>query len=89
MCDNVEDKVYGTKVTGVEDPRKLTKDVITAFNIGMLARTWAELEFRLYAFHETQSANIELRQVNGKKLYVRIHQIKLISYFSCKFITFK
>jgi hypothetical protein len=41
----VKDKVYATKVTGVEDLKTWIRDVITIINKGMLARTWEELEF--------------------------------------------
>jgi hypothetical protein len=35
----VKDKVYVTKVTGVEDLKTRIRDVITTINRGMLART--------------------------------------------------
>jgi hypothetical protein len=43
----VKDKVYATKITGVEDLKTRIRDVIKTINRGMLARTWEELEFRL------------------------------------------
>jgi hypothetical protein len=41
----VKDKVYATKVTGVEDLKTRIRDVITTISRGMLARIWEELEF--------------------------------------------
>jgi hypothetical protein len=51
----VKDKVYVTKVTGVEDLKKRIRDVITTITRGgMLARTWEELEFdRLFSVRHT------------------------------------
>jgi hypothetical protein len=39
LWDYVKDKVYATKVTGVEDLKTRIRDVITAINRGMLAHT--------------------------------------------------
>jgi hypothetical protein len=39
----VKDKVYATKVTGLEDLKTRIRDIITTINRGMLARTWEEL----------------------------------------------
>jgi hypothetical protein len=57
----VKDKVYATKVTGVEDLKIRIRDVITTINRGMVARTWEELEFRLDVLRATQGAHIEVR----------------------------
>jgi hypothetical protein len=54
----------------------------------MVAHTWEELEFRLDVLHATQGAHIEVHWVFEKKLYVCIHQIKLVSHFSWQFIIF-
>jgi hypothetical protein len=56
----VKDKVYATKVTGVEDLKTQIRDVITTINRGMLACTWEELEFRLNVPCMTQGAHIEV-----------------------------
>jgi hypothetical protein len=57
----VKDKVYATKVTGVEDLKTRIRDAITPINRGMLARTWEESEFRLDVLHVTHGAHIEVR----------------------------
>jgi hypothetical protein len=51
----------GLEVTGVEDMKTRIRDIITAINRGMLARTWEELEFRLDVLRATQGAHIEVR----------------------------
>jgi hypothetical protein len=57
----VKDKVYVTKVTGVEDMKTRIRDAITIINRGMLVRTWEDLEFRLDFLRATQGAHIEVR----------------------------
>jgi hypothetical protein len=57
----VKDKVYATKVTGVEGLKTRIRDVITTINRGMLARTWEQLEFRLDVLRAIQGAHIEVR----------------------------
>jgi hypothetical protein len=56
----VKDKVYVTKVTGVEGLKTQIRDVVTTINRGMVAHTWEELEFRLDVLHATQGAHIEV-----------------------------
>jgi hypothetical protein len=41
----VKDKVYATKVTGVEDLKTWIRNVVTTISRGTLARAWEELEF--------------------------------------------
>jgi hypothetical protein len=65
----VKDKVYATKVTGVEDLKTRIRDAITPINRGMLARTWEELEFRLDILRATQDAHIEVPSVYEKKTF--------------------
>jgi hypothetical protein len=55
-----KDKVYATKITGVEDLKTRIRDVNTTINRGMLARTWEELEFRLDVLRATQGAHTEV-----------------------------
>jgi hypothetical protein len=45
LWGQTKDKVYGTKVTGVEDLKTQIRNVITTLNRGMLAHTWKELKF--------------------------------------------
>jgi hypothetical protein len=88
-----KDKVYATKVTGDEDLNTLIMDVITTINIGMLARIWKELEFRLDVLRATQGAHIEVRWVHEKKTLCIYPSNKIsftfflaiyIFYLSCK-----
>jgi hypothetical protein len=60
-------KFQATKFTGAEDVKIWTRDVTTATNRGMLARTWEELEFRLDVLRATRVAYIELLSVYGKE----------------------
>jgi hypothetical protein len=56
----VKDKVYATKVAGVEDLKTQIRDVVTTISRGMVAHTWEELEFRLDVLRVTQGAQIEV-----------------------------
>jgi hypothetical protein len=64
----VKDKVYATKVTGVEDQKTRIRDVITIINTGMLARTWEELEFRLDVLPATQVSTLKCAECIKKTL---------------------
>jgi hypothetical protein len=84
----VKDKVYATKVTGIEDVKTWIRDVITAINRGMLARTWEELEFQLMFSVRHRVPTLKSAECMKKKFYVCIHEIKLVSHFSWQFIIF-
>jgi hypothetical protein len=61
LCGYAKDKVYATKVTGVEDLMTRIREVITAINRCMLARTWEEFEFRVDVLRATQGTHIDVR----------------------------
>jgi hypothetical protein len=45
MCGYVKEKVYATKVTGIEDLKTWIRDVITVINTGKLSCAWEKSKF--------------------------------------------
>lgn len=56
----MKDFVYQTKVADIDELKARIRNAVATVDIGMLARTWQEIEYRLDILHATKGAHVEV-----------------------------